>query len=122
VASVGHDKKWQRRMEKAAQKAESIGSMDLATAIRHDYAAYDNPIDICMFVLSTSINRFEDTVRETDGKCSFEDVIEIVADYNGMNPDDFMAKLKRLRTVYEKACRELEEERATRAKTGLPVR
>jgi hypothetical protein len=34
VASVGHDKKWQRRMEKAAQKAESIESMDLATAIQ----------------------------------------------------------------------------------------
>jgi len=36
VASIGHNKKWQSRMEKAALKAESLGQMELAREIRAD--------------------------------------------------------------------------------------
>jgi hypothetical protein len=121
VASIRHDKKWQRRMEKAAQKAESIGLKDLAVAIRKDYTAYADP-DRGMPVEAASIYmQVEDTVWN-HGKWSFEKVVEHVATKNGMIPERFKAKFKRLRTVYEQACRELEEENGARAKVGLPAR
>jgi hypothetical protein len=43
VASIYHDKKWQRRMEMAALKAESIGDKELAAEIRKEYTAYFDP-------------------------------------------------------------------------------
>ena len=111
AASLGHAKKWQRRMEMAAQKAESLGLKDLADGIRKDYMAYNNslPISACFIY-----QRLEDDVHDTHGECSFEDAVAETAEYNGTTSEHLLAKFKRLRTVYDNARREAEEDEAIR--------
>ena len=111
VASVGHAKKWQNRMEMAAQMAETIGRTELAAEIRSDYTAYSDP-DRCMPTSAIFVyTEVEDAVHETHGEVPFEEIVDFVADANGVTSEKLLAKFKRLRKVYDNARREDEEYR-----------
>jgi hypothetical protein len=101
VASIYHGKKWRRRMEKAAQKAESLRLRELADGIREECTDYR---DKCIKPTATMVyNQVEDAVRDKHGERSFEKVVEFVADSNGMTSKTLLAKYKRLRKVYHNA-------------------
>jgi hypothetical protein len=106
VATLYHNKKWQRRMEKAALRAESLGLKELAAEIRQDYSAYSNPL-LCIPTAGKVVYiNVDDAVWETRGERSFEEVISLVADRDGFAFDAMLSKYKRLRQVYEKARRD----------------
>lgn len=105
IASTGHGKKWQARMERAALKSESLGKKKLAKEIREDYTAYSDPYR-CMNITASLVYRgVEDAVLDTRGMKSFEDVINFVAYDCGMTSKQLLARYKRLPNVYEKAVR-----------------
>lgn len=101
VASIYHGKKWQRRMEKAAQKAVSLGLEELAYGIREECTGYR---DRSIKPTATMVyNQVEDAVLSSQGKLSFEDVIEFVANDNGMPSKMLLSRYKKLRIVYDEA-------------------
>jgi hypothetical protein len=93
-----HGKKWQRRMEKAALKAEELGQRELASDIRKDYIAYldsSNPIiPKAQFIY----NSIEDAGIAGQ---SFECAVASTANAFGMTPHKLLAKYKKAWTVYD---------------------
>jgi hypothetical protein len=84
VAQLGHGLRWQQRMEKAAQKADSIGRGELAAALREDYTAYSDP-DRCWIIPAIAVyKQIEDAVFETRGERSFEEIVAFVANSVGL--------------------------------------
>ncbi len=108
VTATYHDKKWQRRMEKAALKADSLGLKELAEGIRKDYIAYSDPERSCAYTAEVVYNQIEDAVRETQGEVSFEDIVRFVGNGDCMPSKQLLAKYKKARKVYENACRDLD--------------
>ena len=53
----------------------------------------------------------EDAVHETHGEVPFEEIVDFVADANGVTSEKLLAKFKRFRKVYDNARREAEEYR-----------
>lgn len=98
-----HGKKWQRRMEKAAIKADSIGREELATEIRKDYTAYSDPERCVTMSAGRIYDQVEDAVLDTGGKWSFEEIIEFIADDWGCKSEDLLKRYKRIRSVYNRS-------------------
>jgi len=90
-------------MEKAALKAKEIGRKDLADEIKEDYKAYSYPDRSFKPTAGIVYNQVQDAVRDTYGKLSFEDVIEFVANGNGMTSEMLLSRYKKLRIVYDEA-------------------
>lgn len=114
AASVGHDKKWQARMEKAAQKAETIGEFELSGEIRKEIEGYEDPENLRP-TAAIIYQQIEDTVRDSSTGLPFEAVMDHIRRHYGMSRPDFLTKYKRVQRAFDSATKEREQLKETEA-------
>jgi len=99
AASVGHDKKWQARMDKAAKKAETVGEIELSLEIRKEIESCkdpENPRPTAAIIYQ----QIEDTVRDSAAALPFDPVMDYVRRLYGMCRPDFLKRYKRCHRVF----------------------
>jgi hypothetical protein len=114
AASVGHDKKWQARMKKAAQKAETIGEFELSGEIRKEIEGYNDPENLRP-TAAIIYQQIEDTVRDGSTVLPFEAVMDHIRRLYGMSRPDFLKKYKRVQRAFDAATKEREQLKETEA-------
>jgi hypothetical protein len=72
-------------------KAESLELQDFADKIRRDYTAYSDPDRHVIVCAQYVYKQIEDAVLDTHGKRSFEDLVEWVANDNGMTSSKLLS-------------------------------
>lgn len=110
AASVGHDKKWQARMEKAAQKAETIGEAELSSQIRKEIESYNDPENLRP-TAAIVYQQIEDTVRDSSPALPFKAVLDHVRRLYGMSESDFLKRYRRSQRVFDIAMGQRREEK-----------
>ena len=104
VTPHGHGRSWQRRMEKAAQRAEALGRPDLAEQLRAEFGE-----GLRVHSAPMIYSEITDTIREND-RMEFEELISYLAHLHGSSPEEYKESFPRCRAVYDKAIKEREEE------------
>jgi hypothetical protein len=103
VWCYGHAKKWQDRMLKAAQKADSIGNKILANFLRNEVNAYIEATKKGGKVTASTIySLISDAMLEKPEE-SYEFIISWVAREIGLYPQEVEKRYKRCRNVYNRA-------------------
>lgn len=97
VTYDGHGKRWRRRMEAAARRAEYLGQIDLSTQIRNEHALYLDPSSYIRPTAEFVYNGIKDAA--IDG-LSFEDAVAFVAKSNGMTSDKLQTRYRKLWQAY----------------------
>ncbi len=102
----GHGKKWRSRMERAAQKAQSIGMHQLGTLVSNEVKIYreGDHRHISEIVYEMIVNAVNDSERHI----KFEDLFEWVSWQVAVVPDQLLKICKQARASYDKAVREKE--------------
>jgi len=93
----GHGKKWEARMEMAAQRADKIERSDLAEAIRKEIATPTITADDIYHEVRDFVASYPDQ--------DFEVMLNFVSEKYGCTVDDFLARYPKLRGVFNKARR-----------------
>ena len=112
VASEGHGMKWQRRMERAARRAEEIGRLRLAELVRKEVADYRGAARPLEAAYSDVQNMIIDNPDLT-----FAQVERLIADEYGLLIPEVRRKLGRLKKVFLEAKRAVMPATASK-KTG----
>lgn len=110
VAKGGHGKVWQRRMEKAAKRAEEVGRVRLAELLRQEVVNYQEEAEGREQAYQTVQDWmiYEPDRTLTQAKRS-------LADLYGLLVSEVSTSFKRIDKVYREAKREALEERALKA-------
>ena len=100
VTGGGHGKRWQARMEKAAQRAENIGETALAESLRKEVGGYRGLVEKV-----TAKNVYDEVQSAVFAmpEADFDAIVCQLADRYGLNNDKCLEKFPRIRTEYEKA-------------------
>lgn len=107
LADMGHGKKWQDRMEKAAKKADSLGRNRLAQILREEIAAYQqSPMS-----LEGVYNQIRDAIIDCP-EATFPQIRRWLANEYGLLVSEVCKKFRRAEKVFEEAKRDALEERA----------
>jgi hypothetical protein len=101
VTSISHGKKWQNRMNKSAQKAESIGETKLAEALREEVRLYTEPFAAAKPTADAVYNRVKDECL-TCPQPSFDEVVDCIRYECGLTKEEFLRHFKRSQRIYEK--------------------
>jgi len=109
VASGGHGKVWQSRMEKAAKRADELGRHQLAKLLRQEIVNYQEATE----GLEHAYQNIEDWLA-LEPDLTLAQVKRSLADLHGLLVSEVCTKLKRTEKVFRAAKREALEERALR--------
>jgi len=107
VANMGHGKKWQNRMEKAAMRADALGRNRLAHFLREDISAYQqSPMS-----LEGVYNQVRDALTDCP-EATFAQIKRWLANEYGLLVSEVCKKFRRAEKVFQEAQRDALEERA----------
>jgi hypothetical protein len=98
-----HGAKWCRNMEKAAQRAESIGRQEISRWIRTEIQRYQHQKAESVY------GTLEDFILDTQGEVPFKRLVVTLAHEFGMTVKQLEGHYKRLRRVYDKTKKEMEQ-------------
>jgi hypothetical protein len=107
VADMGHGKKWQDRMEKAAKRADALGRHRLATFLREEIDGYQQAPKS----LEVVYNEIRDALIDRPD-ATFPEIKRWLAHQYGLLLPEVCKKFRRARKVYEEAKRDAQEGRA----------
>jgi predicted metal-dependent hydrolase len=102
-----HGSKWCRNMEKAAQRAESIGRQKISQWIRSEIQSYQ-PQEAERVDATNIYATLEELIFEAQGAIPFKRLLVALAHDFQMSVKELEGHYKRLRRVYDKAKKELE--------------
>jgi hypothetical protein len=98
IGGSGHEKKWQRRMEKAAAHAQMIGRLELAEQIREEVRQYQNTL------ITTEEDIYErlDEILASDPTISILQAVDEIRRTFGISTSrkEFYNKYKRFKTEF----------------------
>ncbi len=100
VSSISHGKKWQNRMNKSAQKAESIGETKLAEALKEEIRLYTEPFAAVKPTAGAVYNRVKDECLSC-ARPSFDQVVDCIRYDCGLTKEEFLRHFKRSQRIYE---------------------
>jgi predicted metal-dependent hydrolase len=100
-----HGPKWCRNMEKAAQRAESIGQQKISQWIRSEIQRFQPQEGEDVY------GTLEEWISETQGQVPFERLVAKLAHDSGMTVKELEGRYKRLRRVYDKTKRRWNNEK-----------
>jgi hypothetical protein len=114
VTTGDHGRTWQHRMDQAATRAESLGDLPLAQALRDEVAAYAAVYPLAQRL---SPKRFitlsvQDCLVDNP-TLTLEQVVQSIADDVGSPPQEIRQNYPWLETVYTRLAREIAEHVAT---------
>ena len=103
VTGPGHGKRFRARLRTAAAHSEGLGRDPFAQLLRDEAHAYE-PSEGERVTASTVYMSVTEMVMETQGKVSFDRVVEELCHWNCLTPDELHRRVRRLRAVYEQEC------------------
>ncbi len=112
VASGGHGKAWQSRMEIAAKRADELGRHRLAELLREEIVDYRERSDDCR---QMAYQEIQDAVNGNP-EITLAQMKRWIADQYGLLVSEVSTQLKRLKAVFEEAKRDAQEARAMKEK------
>lgn len=95
VASCGHGKAWQRRIEKAAVRADEIRRDDLAKLLRQEIVNYQGVTES----LESAYDTIEDAITENPD-LTLRQVKRMIADHYGLLVSEVCTVFRRFKKVY----------------------
>jgi len=96
VTASGHGKKWQRRMARAALRAEQLGFYELADAIRNELQNPEEPRAQLVY------NQIQDLVQARP-EIQFSQLVEYLRRQYGLSRADFLRRFRKAQEVYREA-------------------
>ena len=112
VASGGHGKQWQARLERAAAVADRLGRTELAGLLRKEIAAYNDPL--AKVTAAGVYGEISDAVVQNPG-ATFWQVIDCVRRDYGCSRKEFLQHFRRAKHIFDREKREAEEQAKARA-------
>lgn len=109
VAEMSHGKKWQDRMEKAAESADALGRHRLALLLREEIAAYQQ----APTSLEVAYNQIRDALIDCP-EATFPQIKRWLADQYGLLVSEVCKTFRRAEKVFQEAKRDAQEEQALR--------
>jgi hypothetical protein len=112
VATDGHGRKWQARMEQAAVTADQLGRSELAGLLRKETAGYNDPL--AKVTAAGVYGEITDAVVENPG-VTFWQVIDCVRRDYGCSRKEFLKHFRRAKVVFDREREDAEEAAKARA-------
>jgi len=112
VTDGGHGKKWLERMEKAAEKAESIGLHTTAKLLQEQIAGYRSQRP----VKASDIYHEITACVWGNSNVTFPQAVDFVRRDYGLGRADFLGRFRRAKRVFDEAKLDAKEEAKARAR------
>lgn len=113
VGNWGHGKKWQARMEQAANTAEEMGRVELAGLLRKEIVGYRDPV--VRVTARLAYQEIADAAAEAPD-ATFLQVIDCLRRDYGMSRKEFLSRFRRARAVFDREKRDEKERAKVKAK------
>lgn len=112
AASPDHGKRWQARMEQAAQTADAMGRAGLAKLLREEIQGYQAALPVTPSEVYAEI---KSAVGDSPAR-RFSEVLDSVRREYGLSRRDFLRRFRRARQAFDDAKQAEEEVRPIRSK------
>lgn len=109
--AMGHDKGWQKRMLKAAEKAHELGLYGVQNILASEVKEYSSTPNVTANDIYEAITN---VVFDSGNTLSLNDVANYLASKHGYYTDEFMLQYKRCEYFYDKAVKAYQEYKQTR--------